>query len=138
MCYFLQLTLQLCIYFSICKLKLSWPQENILSQNVHISGLSILELCLVIAMKQLTELYNNEPFNFEMVFTGKSKPYLFIYLEVVFTSESKPYQFIYLEMVFTGKIKPYLFMFSESTYTISRPTQNLTITVKPILSHLCT
>ncbi|XP_023678106.1 origin recognition complex subunit 4 [Paramormyrops kingsleyae] len=30
-------------------------------------GLSILELCLIIAMKHLSELYDGEPFNFQMV-----------------------------------------------------------------------
>ena len=36
-----------------------------------ILGLSILELCLVIAMKHLTEIYDGEPFNFEMIYSGK-------------------------------------------------------------------
>lgn len=34
-------------------------------------GLSILELCLIIAMKHLTDIYQEEPFNFEMVYSGK-------------------------------------------------------------------
>lgn len=33
-----------------------------------LQGLSILELCLVIAMSHQTEIYDGEPFNFEMIF----------------------------------------------------------------------
>ncbi|XP_067936792.1 origin recognition complex subunit 4-like [Watersipora subatra] len=33
-----------------------------------LQGLSIVELCLIIAMKQLTEIYSDEPFNFQMVY----------------------------------------------------------------------
>ncbi|XP_063615546.1 origin recognition complex subunit 4-like [Penaeus indicus] len=33
-----------------------------------LQGLSILQLCLIIAMKHLTVIYEGEPFNFEMVF----------------------------------------------------------------------
>lgn len=32
-----------------------------------LNGLSVLELCLVIAMKHFTEIYNGEPFNFELI-----------------------------------------------------------------------
>ncbi|XP_076455615.1 origin recognition complex subunit 4-like isoform X2 [Babylonia areolata] len=32
-------------------------------------GVSILELCLIIAMKHLSEIYDGEPFNFEMVYS---------------------------------------------------------------------
>ncbi|XP_052824856.1 origin recognition complex subunit 4 isoform X2 [Octopus bimaculoides] len=38
------------------------------SKSVILHGLSILELSLVIAMKHLTELYDGEPFNFEIVY----------------------------------------------------------------------
>ena len=34
------------------------------------SGLSILELCLIIAMKHLNDIYDGEPFNFQMVHNG--------------------------------------------------------------------
>lgn len=34
------------------------------------SGLSILELCLVIAMKHLNDVYEGEPFNLQMVHNG--------------------------------------------------------------------
>ena len=34
-------------------------------------GVSVLELCLVIAMKHVRQIYDDEPFNFEMVFRGK-------------------------------------------------------------------
>ena len=33
-------------------------------------GVSVLELCLVIAMKHVRQIYDDEPFNFEMVFRG--------------------------------------------------------------------
>ena len=37
----------------------------------HLSpGLSILELCLVIAMKHLNDIYDGEPFNLQMVYNG--------------------------------------------------------------------
>ena len=39
-------------------------------ENWLFSGISVLELCLVIAMKHLTETYEGEPFNFEMVYNG--------------------------------------------------------------------
>lgn len=35
-----------------------------------LSGLSILELCLIIAMKHLNDLYEGEPFNLQMVHNG--------------------------------------------------------------------
>lgn len=35
-----------------------------------LSGLSILELCLVIAMKHLNDIYEGEPFNLQMVHNG--------------------------------------------------------------------
>lgn len=38
--------------------------------TVGIVGISVLELCLVIAMKHLSEIYRNTPFNFEMVYKG--------------------------------------------------------------------
>ena len=34
-------------------------------------GISVLELCLVIAMKKLTEVSGGESFNFEMVYQGQ-------------------------------------------------------------------
>lgn len=37
---------------------------------VYILGVSVLELCLIIAMKHLTTIYEGEPFNFEMVYKG--------------------------------------------------------------------
>lgn len=35
-----------------------------------LSGLSVLELCLVIAMKHLNDVYEGEPFNLQMVHNG--------------------------------------------------------------------
>ena len=40
--------------------------SNTLSSQV--ADLSILELCLLIAIKHLSQIYEGEPFNFEMVF----------------------------------------------------------------------
>uniref|UniRef100_A0A8C4ZB91 Origin recognition complex subunit 4 n=1 Tax=Gadus morhua TaxID=8049 RepID=A0A8C4ZB91_GADMO len=37
-------------------------------------GLSILELCLVIAMKHLNDIYDGEPFNLQMVYNGLRAP----------------------------------------------------------------
>lgn len=34
-------------------------------------GVSVLELCLVIAMKHIVEINDGEPFNFEMVYKGR-------------------------------------------------------------------
>lgn len=54
-------------------------KRNIFSgglQTVHISslisvlGLSILELCLIIAIKHLNDVYEGEPFNLQMVHNG--------------------------------------------------------------------
>ncbi|XP_046397242.1 origin recognition complex subunit 4 [Ischnura elegans] len=38
-----------------------------------LEGLSVLELCLVISMKHINEIYDKEPFNFEMVFAQYKK-----------------------------------------------------------------
>ena len=37
-------------------------------------GVSILELCLIIAMKRIVELNGDDPFNFEMVYSGTYVP----------------------------------------------------------------
>lgn len=34
-------------------------------------GLSVLEICLIIAMKHLNDVYEGEPFNFQMVYNGE-------------------------------------------------------------------
>ncbi len=34
-------------------------------------GLSVLELCLVIAMKHIQDISDDQPFNFEMVYSGE-------------------------------------------------------------------
>lgn len=34
-------------------------------------GLSVLEICLIIAMKHLNDIYEEEPFNFQMVYNGE-------------------------------------------------------------------
>jgi len=39
------------------------------TKSAMLHGISILELCLIIAMKHLTEIYEGEPFNFEMVYS---------------------------------------------------------------------
>lgn len=38
-----------------------------------ICGLSVLEICLLISMKHHTEIYDRDPFNFEMIFTRYHK-----------------------------------------------------------------
>lgn len=38
-----------------------------------VHGLSVLEICLIIAMKHLNEVYDGEPFNFQMVYNGITK-----------------------------------------------------------------
>ncbi|XP_049290535.1 origin recognition complex subunit 4 isoform X2 [Anopheles funestus] len=38
-----------------------------------LSGLSVLEMCLIIAMKHHSEIYDREPFNFEMILTRFAK-----------------------------------------------------------------
>jgi hypothetical protein len=35
-----------------------------------LKGVSVLELCLIIAMKHIVELNGDDPFNFEMVYSG--------------------------------------------------------------------
>lgn len=35
-------------------------------------GVSILELCLIVAMKHIVELNGDDPFNFETVYSGMS------------------------------------------------------------------
>lgn len=37
----------------------------------YCAGLTILELCLVIAMKHLNDIYQGEPFNLQMVHNGR-------------------------------------------------------------------
>ncbi|NXY62288.1 ORC4 protein, partial [Callaeas wilsoni] len=37
-----------------------------------VHGLSVLEICLIIAMKHLNDVYDGEPFNFQMVYNGES------------------------------------------------------------------
>lgn len=39
------------------------------SKSSLLHGVSILELCLIIAMKHLMEIYDGEPFNFEMIYS---------------------------------------------------------------------
>lgn len=43
------------------------------SKSSMLHGISILELCLIIAMKHLTDIYDGEPFNFEMIYSEYSK-----------------------------------------------------------------
>lgn len=48
-------------------------QKNFDSKAAMLHGISVLELCLIIAMKHITELYDSEPFNFEMVYKEYQK-----------------------------------------------------------------
>ena len=50
-----------CLCSTLLTLMLSW--------NLY-SGISVLELCLIIAMKHLITIYDGEAFNFEMVYKG--------------------------------------------------------------------
>ncbi|KAL5009478.1 hypothetical protein ScPMuIL_011783 [Solemya velum] len=43
------------------------------SKSAMLHGVSVLELCLIIAMKHLTDIYDGEPFNFEMVYNEYQK-----------------------------------------------------------------
>jgi len=43
------------------------------SKAAIMHGISVLELCLIIAMKHLTETYDGEPFNFEMIYKEYTK-----------------------------------------------------------------
>jgi len=44
----------------------------LLKYTCWLSGLSILELCLIIAMKHLVEIHGDEQFNFQMVYNGEN------------------------------------------------------------------
>lgn len=54
------------------------PSDFILSQTLlhsdssaaMLTGLSVLELCLLIAVRHLSDITCGEPFNFEMVYSG--------------------------------------------------------------------
>ncbi|PFX32425.1 Origin recognition complex subunit 4 [Stylophora pistillata] len=46
-------------------------KQNLL--EVHLNGISVLELCLIIAMKHLVTLSEGDPFNFEMVYQEYQK-----------------------------------------------------------------
>ena len=39
--------------------------------SAMLRGVSILELCLIVAMKQIVETKGEDPFNFEMVYSGE-------------------------------------------------------------------
>ncbi|KAK6969859.1 hypothetical protein BgiMline_025470 [Biomphalaria glabrata] len=67
--------------YPVCQISSSHPQVTaadfvmsfkFLSNDTKSSmlhGISTLELCLIIAMKHLTDIYEGEPFNFEMVYS---------------------------------------------------------------------
>ncbi|XP_013378930.1 origin recognition complex subunit 4 isoform X1 [Lingula anatina] len=54
-------------FIDSCRLLTQDSKSNILL------GISILELCLIIAMKHLMEIYDGEPFNFEMLYNEYRK-----------------------------------------------------------------
>ncbi|XP_063789819.1 origin recognition complex subunit 4 [Pseudophryne corroboree] len=72
-------SLHMLLLLALCGVNLSHPHLNAadfveahrlrsLDSKVNIlHGLSVLEMCLVIAMKHLQDTYNGEPFNFQMV-----------------------------------------------------------------------
>ena len=41
------------------------------SSSALLLGLSVLELCLLVAVRKISELTQDEAFNFEMVYSGK-------------------------------------------------------------------
>lgn len=43
------------------------------TKSAMLHGVSVLELCLIIAMKHITDIYEGEPFNFEMVYNEYQK-----------------------------------------------------------------
>ena len=47
-----------------------WLKCVLLELLCRVQGLSILELCLIIAMKHLIEIHGDEQFNFQMVYNG--------------------------------------------------------------------
>ncbi|KAJ8311936.1 hypothetical protein KUTeg_010512 [Tegillarca granosa] len=68
------------IFIIYLKLEEDFPNKKYAKEwnlNVQsltaITGISILELCLIIAMKHLTDIYEGEPFNFEMIYSEYSK-----------------------------------------------------------------
>jgi len=53
-----------------CKRHDNFPQVTSWFFRFTSLGLSILELCLIIAMKHLNDVYEGEPFNLQMVHNG--------------------------------------------------------------------
>ncbi|XP_041354935.1 origin recognition complex subunit 4-like [Gigantopelta aegis] len=51
----------------------SFKMITVDSKSSILHGVSILELCLIIAMKHITDVYDGEPFNFEMVYSEYMK-----------------------------------------------------------------
>lgn len=49
--------------------------KNYTTDNkIHVlNSLSVLEICLIIAMKHHTDIYDNQPFNFEMILERYTK-----------------------------------------------------------------
>ncbi|CAO2597506.1 Origin recognition complex subunit 4 [Lemmus lemmus] len=66
------------IYFALSVKTKNYMTVISVSSNsrVHLSfiiGLSVLEICLIIAMKHLNDIYEEEPFNFQMVYNEFQK-----------------------------------------------------------------
>ncbi|XP_063285472.1 origin recognition complex subunit 4 [Pelobates fuscus] len=72
-------SLHMLLLLTLCRINASHPQLNagdfleafklrsMDSKANLLHGLSVLELCLIIAMKHLHDIYDGEPFNFQMV-----------------------------------------------------------------------
>ncbi|XP_069588991.1 origin recognition complex subunit 4 [Ranitomeya imitator] len=72
-------SLQMLLLLTLCRVNVSHPHLNAAdfveayrlrsmdSKANILHGLSVLEMCLVIAMKHLQDIYSGEPFNFQMV-----------------------------------------------------------------------
>lgn len=57
-----------CMHIEACHIVESQKAMAVDSKVAMLKGLSVQELCLVIAMLHLTQIYDGEPFSFEMVF----------------------------------------------------------------------
>ena len=55
-------------YLAESHFKEIWSELRSPSELAILNGLTVLEMCLLIACKHLQEIYEGEPFNFEMAF----------------------------------------------------------------------
>lgn len=60
-------------FFDVDIIKNLSQQYDIDDKIEMLCGLSVLELCLIIAMKHHCEIYDRDPFNYEMILTRYTK-----------------------------------------------------------------